>query len=267
MVRVWLRLACWAAARGWLGEAVLRRVPVTARPRHKVAKSVRRNVERRQEQPAGGRKAGRLSVNAPLVDCKDTIYYGSIGLGTPTQTLQVILDTGSSDFWVASTDCDESCDGLDLFDGAKSSTYVADTKSFYVGYLDGDSVSGHRSYETVHWAGLAIQRQGFAEVGSVGDFYICEGEDGLLGMAAKSLSRLGVTPPFMSLVEEGALDANIFAFRIGGVGDPDGGELTLGGVDPTQFTGTLGWVPVLSPFRLWECNLNGVTFGGVNLDT
>ena len=36
----------------------------------------------------------------------DTTYYGSLAVGTPAVAYNVVLDTGSADFWLAAPDCD-----------------------------------------------------------------------------------------------------------------------------------------------------------------
>ena len=41
---------------------------------------------------------------------RDAVWYAVIGLGTPAQPMKVLLDTGSSDFWIRSTLCaSKSC--------------------------------------------------------------------------------------------------------------------------------------------------------------
>jgi hypothetical protein len=47
------------------------------------------------------KRATSGTVNAPLIQEKpfDSQYYASVTIGTPAQSLQLVVDTGSSDVW------------------------------------------------------------------------------------------------------------------------------------------------------------------------
>ncbi|KAH8082962.1 aspartic-type endopeptidase [Aureococcus anophagefferens] len=239
----------------------LERIPVKRRGMKRGAHARRR---------VAARHRSRAVVSEPIVECYGSVYYGSIALGTPPQPLEVIFDTGSADFWVASKGCDASCAGLDVFDSAASATYEADGKAFSINYIDGDAVHGARAYDTMTWAGLEVPHQAFAEIEGMGDFYVCGGEDGLLGLAFGSLSHLKAATPLENILPQ--LDAPIFAFHVPNGGDDDAGELTLGGVDPAKFRGNLTWVDLAPPHHrnrrdYWDVPLEGVTFGDLALPT
>ena len=90
--------------------------------------------------------SAKLSSTGSIVinDYDNSQYYGEIDLGTPNQKFEVIFDTGSSDLWVASVNCDDSCGKHAEYDSSKSSTYIANGTSFNITYGSGP-VGGYES--------------------------------------------------------------------------------------------------------------------------
>jgi len=241
-------------------ESVIQEIPILRKQnkfkliRHEIEKRVEREHVKRQ------REIERAVITSETVkSCSDVVYYADISIGTPEQKFQVILDTGSADLWIASIDCGDDCTGLNVYDNSKSSSYISDGQSFSIEYADGDTVSGHRSYDSMHWAGTEITNQGFAEIDQVGEFFICGAEDGLLGMAFCSISRLGVFTPFENLIQQGALDAGIFAFDVPSMNDDVPGILTLGGINENHYINEIGYVYLAIPYSgFWQILINQV---------
>ena len=68
---------------------------------------------------------GKRDGDVDLVDHNlDASYSGTVSIGTPAQTFDIVLDTGSSDLWIASTACDVGCNAMTKYDSSESSTYV-----------------------------------------------------------------------------------------------------------------------------------------------
>lgn len=203
---------------------------------------------------------GSIVIN----DYENSQYYGQIALGTPKQKFNVIFDTGSSDLWVASSNCDSSCGRHAEYNSAKSSTYTANGTSFDITYGSGP-VSGYQSFDNLDFGGLVVKNQEFAEVTNaigLGAAYKLGKFDGILGMAFGVLSVNHVTTPFDNLVAQGLVDNAQFAFYLGNSAK-DRGELVLGGTDPAHYTGEITWVPLLAA-TYWEITLGGLTIDGVS---
>jgi len=202
-----------------------------------------------------------------LTDYDDAQYYGPIGIGTPEQDFLVVFDTGSSNLWVPSSKCPITviaCDVHKKYNGAHSSTYVANGTAFAIQYGSG-SMKGFLSADTLIFAGLPILRQSFAEATALpGITFDVAKFDGILGMAFDTISVDNVVPPWYNLISQKLVSASVFAFWLSK--DPrgeSGGELTLGGVNPARYSGSVYYQPLANK-TYWEFALADVKVGGVS---
>jgi len=202
-------------------------------------------------------KDGSIVIN----DYENSQYYVAINLGTPEQKFNVIFDTGSSDLWVASSQCDDSCGRHAKYDSTKSSTYVVNGTSFDIEYGSGP-VSGFESQDVLNIGGLIVKNQIFAEVtnaAGLGAAYKLGKFDGILGLAFPILSVNHVPTAFENVVNQGLVEDELFSFYLGNSAK-DFGELLLGGINTKKYTGDLTWIP-LKAATYWEINLSQLTVG------
>ena len=93
-----------------------------------------------------------------IKDYANAQYYGSISIGSPPQSFEVIFDTGSSNLWVPKvgcTHCGNPYFGTPKakYDHIKSTSYQADGKDFEIMYGSG-SVSGYFSEDDGMWISI-----------------------------------------------------------------------------------------------------------------
>ena len=193
-------------------------------------------------------------------------YYGEVGLGTPPQTFRVVFDTGSSNLWVPSKNCDwtnVACLLHRRYNSAASSTFKANGSVFAIQYGSG-SLSGFLSQDTLLMGGLQVTGQVFAEaVREPGIAFLSAHFDGILGMGYESLAVDGVRPPWQNALAQGLVPAPVFSFwmnRNASDAAP-GGELVLGGSDPAHYTGEHTWATVTRR-AYWQFAVDGLDVGG-----
>jgi saccharopepsin len=129
--------------------------------------------------------------------------YAEVQLGTPPQSFKVVLDTGSSNLWVPSSQCTSiACFLHAKYDSSASSTYQKNGSSFEIRYGSG-ALSGFISSETLNFAGLKIKDQLFAEATEEPGLAFAFGRfDGILGMGYDTISVNHITPPFYELINQ-----------------------------------------------------------------
>jgi len=203
-------------------------------------------------------------TNVNIKDFSDAQYYGEITIGTPPQTFNVCFDTGSSNLWIPSKKCNLfniACKLHSKYDSSKSSTYVKNDTAFAIRYGSG-SLTGITSQDTVSVGGLSVTKQLFAEAkAEPGLAFVAAKFDGIMGMGYPEISVNGMEPVFQQMIDQKVVPAPEFAFYLAKHGTTTaGGELTLGGVDDTKYTGDFTAVPVTEK-GYWQFAVDGLTAG------
>lgn len=195
-------------------------------------------------------------------------YFSEISIGTPPQDFKVVLDTGSSNLWVPSSECGSiACYLHTKYDSSASSTYKKNGTSFEIRYGSG-SLSGFVSNDIVKIGDLKIKNQDFAEATSEPGLAFAFGRfDGILGLGYDTISVNKIVPPFYSMLDQGLLDEPVFAFYLGNTNDGEGdeSEAVFGGVDEDHYTGKVTKIP-LRRKAYWEVDLDAISFGSASAE-
>ena len=190
--------------------------------------------------------------------------YADISLGTPPQDFKVVLDTGSSNLWVPSSECGSiACFLHNTYDSSESSTFKKNGSSFEIRYGSG-SLSGFVSQDTLRMGDMVVKNQDFAEAVSEPGLAFAFGRfDGILGLGYDSISVNKVVPPFYKMINDGLLDQPVFSFYLGDSNGNDEGEseAMFGGIDQSRYTGKMTKIPIRRK-AYWEVDLDALTFGG-----
>ena len=207
----------------------------------------------------------------PLLD------FSEIEIGTPPQKFKVVLDTGSSNLWVPSSECGSiACYLHNKYDSSSSSTFQKNGSEFEIRYGSG-SLSGFVSEDTVKIGDLKLEHQQFAEATSEPGLAFAFGRfDGILGLGFDSISVNKIVPPFYNMLNQKKIDKPVFAFYLGDANkEGQNSVATFGGVDKDHFTGELVNLP-LRRKAYWEVDFDSIALGdnvaeldntGVILDT
>lgn len=239
------------------------------------------------------RQLGEGIGSLGLSNCHLILWTGEIGLGTPRQSFSVDFDTGSSDLWVPSRQCDSTCDiypEWNRYDNSKSSTYEpasisASENAFTAQYADGEQVKGQHAQDVLKLGNeLIIQHQIFAEATSINNFASCQGEEGVLGLGFSFISSHNFPSVINNLQD--LLRYPIFGIYLNPTDDypsqenglesisADHSEIVFGGVNQKHYSGCLHWHD-LGQFQdaetgktfqgYWDFKLDGVEVGGSSM--
>ncbi|KAF9226050.1 Asp-domain-containing protein, partial [Gyrodon lividus] len=208
------------------------------------------------------RNSGRLPITT--LSGSFNRWFGTISVGTPPRNFAILFDTGSSDLILPHIQCDNSCDGHNLYDPEASLTSNDPGQPFGADFMGGDSAFGYQYTDNVTIVGLTATHQTlgaavhYSQGLQIGRFP----GDGLLGMAFQVMSQYSQSPFFQTLVSEGQTDEPVFAFCFAGPRP----ELYIGGTNPDMYTGDFTWVVVIFQ-GYWQLNIDSVVGNGRNVLT
>ncbi|CED83808.1 Aspartyl protease [Phaffia rhodozyma] len=241
----------------------------------------------------GASKAKRDSGVSSLQNSGlDASYSASVNIGTPGQSFNLILDTGSSDLWVAGNDCTSGCSGITTWDPSTSSTFKNLTTDFKIKYGSG-TAEGYAVTDTVTLAGMTQVAQNMAIVTATVSGLLTAPLSGLMGMGFQALSNLNQPPWWQA--QSADWSKKVFGFRLARWRDvrgatpfeEEGGYVDLsvsfsrwsdhlasdtddcpissdlsGALNSSHYTGDINYITV--PHQVyWQIPVNGLSIGGV----
>ena len=219
----------------------------------------------------------RKPFNILRNDTYISIDFSEIAIGTPPQTFKVVLDTGSSNLWVPSSECGSiACYLHTKYDSSASSSYKKNGSEFEIRYGSG-SLSGFISQDTVQIGDIKIKKQDFAEATQEPGLAFAFGRfDGIMGLGYDTISVNKIVPPFYNMINQGLIDEPIVSFFLSDTNNEgDESEAMFGGINKAHYKGSMTKIP-LRRKAYWEVDLDAITFGdataeldntGIILDT
>ncbi|KAK7882900.1 hypothetical protein WMY93_029074 [Mugilogobius chulae] len=199
-------------------------------------------------------------------------YYIEMAIGTPAQTVNILVDTGSSNFAVAAASHPFI---THYFNTELSSTYVSTGRTVVVRYTQGnwegelgiDHVSIPKGPNGTIIINIA------AILSSEGFFLPGINWQGILGLAYPTLARpdSSVEPFFNSVVKQLGIP-DVFSLQMCGAGrsatistEPLGGSLIMGGIEPSLYRGVVWYTPIIEEWY-YQVEVLKLEVGDQNLD-
>ncbi|KAH9842834.1 aspartic peptidase domain-containing protein [Rhodofomes roseus] len=221
-----------------------------------------------------GANAQGTNGDVSLSNSNEYAYLVDVGIGG--QTFEVLLDTGSSDLWVVSSNCTtQDCAEVPKFDTTDTANLTLSGAAFHLGYLLG-SVTGSIVADTVALGSYEVSSQVLALAnGTSGLDLSGTGYSGILGLTfpaeasiAGTYGQTFIDNVFASLDE----DDRFFAYKLGR--NKTDSSFAIGQLDPTyaNSSSNFTYIPVSSAgtndgqYNFWKVPLQYITINSTRFD-
>ncbi|KAF7335153.1 Lysosomal aspartic protease [Mycena sanguinolenta] len=229
-----------------------------------------------------GNSIGKQTREAPgnfnLTDEFTDYYFAELHIGTPPKTFKTLMDITISQVIVAGSACTVDLCGLlsvPLYDETLSSTST--NKTTNVSYIDtplGGIVDGYFVADTITLGSVTVSQAEFFEATQIssGSLLLPDPTSGVLGLGFDSLGQAPIVPFWHTLMNSGAVAAEMgfWISRVLGTNDPapeePGGVFTLGGVNPSFFSGDVEFLDLVpNNMTSWALTLSGFTVQNISV--
>ncbi|KAK6357699.1 Type I transmembrane sorting receptor [Orbilia javanica] len=196
------------------------------------------------------RYADSSAVAAP--GSSDVEYTVPVKIGTPAQTLNLNLDTGSSDLWVfSSSQAISQTTGHDIYTPSTSSTWKKLAGfSWSIQYADGSGASGDVGTDKVTIGTTTVGTQVVEIANIVTSAFVNGGNDGIVGLGYSKLNTVSPVKAktwfenVMSSLSNKLFTATLYHNK--------NGTYDFGYIDSKKYTGTVKYTPILTKNGWWE---------------
>lgn len=214
------------------------------------------------------RRDGTVSVT---LDNEETLYFLNATIGTPPQSFQLQIDTGSSDLWVnvaTSAFCeqnqDPACSLSGTYNANQSSTYKYINSDFNISYVDGSGSAGDYVSDTVRFSSVTLTNQQF------GIGYVSSSSQGVIGIGYP-LNEVAVAynnnQPYANvpkhMADQGTISTNAYSLWLNDL-DASTGSILFGGVNTDKYTGSLQTLPIIQEYGEYAEFIIALTAVGSN---
>jgi len=222
------------------------------------------------------RSSSRAIVGIPTLDQgADSSYIANLTIGTPPQSFEVVLDTGSSDLWLPGANCPTCTAGSPIFDTSKSSSFAKGTPTtgssdseVTIAYGSGE-VRGTLGSDVVTMGGFEVPSQTFLSVDAMTTGLVNAPVSGLMGLAFQVLASTGSVPFWQAATNAKLFNSPEMSFFLSRNLNPEsetslasGGVFTLGGTNSTLFSGNIEYHDLVSTPSFWLLSLASLTVNG-----
>jgi len=205
-----------------------------------------------QEHPIERRRVRRQTdTDTPVFNYSSVAYMIELSIGTPGQSVKVIMDTGSSELWV-DPDCNTAssqpqqseCLRNDYYDPSKSSSVVISNRQKTLRYGLGnatiryvtDNIALPQSDISLNDVRFGVATETF------------QMSHGILGLSFGNRLNLQYNNFVDDLVDQGVIATRVFGVALGAKEETaNSGLLTFGGLDTKKYSGKLHTSPILGP--------------------
>jgi len=194
-------------------------------------------------------------------------YFGTVEIGTPKQSFQVVFDSGSGNVLVPAIDCtDAPCLSHNRYNMAASPSarHISCseeeqqdniTTNFGTGKIVGNCVEDQVCLGTVCYPGSFVAMTQESKMPFV--FFQF---DGIMGMSLPGMSQGLHFNTMERLTSIEKLHQTVFSvFLSNSVSDVEESEITFGSVKTSKMASDLHWVPVSRETGYWEVKVTDIT--------
>lgn len=213
-------------------------------------------------KPPSNNRPGVVKRSVDLtLNNHQTHYRSKMYVGTPPQEVEVLMDTGSSDFWIidqgAQCVSKTQCPDRAKFSNELSQSFVPNNKlgEFDITYGDGTRARGIYGKDVVRFGSAEGPRLRAANLALVNETNSSEAVCGIGLLAVESMARSidmfgNVWPTYpnlpMQMKQQGLIRHVSYSLWLNDK-DTEQGSLLFGAVDDNKYQGELQRVPLVAP--------------------